>query len=62
MSREFIITLLAWVALVGRCMAVGLSTSTSTLEKIIDKQQAIIQELRQTDREKCIDLLIKNEI
>lgn len=53
----FIIAAVSWW-----CMAVWFSTSVGTLEKVVEKQKVIIQELRQTDRQGCVDLFLNDKI
>lgn len=60
--REWSYALFVIAAVSWWCMAIWFSTSVGTLENVIEKQKVIIQELRQTDREGCIDLLINNKI
>lgn len=59
---EIIIILLVLATMVWWSLALWSSRSASIYEWVIDKQQAIIQELRQTDRENCINLFLNDKI
>lgn len=59
---EWVIPVLSTLALIWWCLALWSMNSASIYEWVIDKQQDIIRQLRQVDREKCIDLFVKDEI
>lgn len=49
-------------ALMWWCLALWSFRSSSIYEWVIDRQKTMIQELRQTDREWCINLLLNDKI
>lgn len=52
----------AIAALMGWTLFLWYKGGITTLEWVVDRQQNIIQELRQVDKEKCVDLFLNDKI
>ena len=59
MSKDSIILLLVAIAFVWWCLAIGFQNSTKMLERRIWLIYEQVKELRQIDKQKCIDLFMQ---
>ena len=59
-ERSYVFFIIA--ALMWWCLALWSFRSATIYEWVIDKQKTMIQELRETDREWCINLFLKDSI